>query len=117
MYLTKLNYLFPCKQDYSYPVDVNSLILLFLKVEQLRLESALSFFFGRHFYIKMHDIFNLPLYFDFIQLSTRIKIATALNLSTLEFMLYLSCKLRMASIFAQYLAKSLELENKHRKIL
>jgi len=32
-------------------------------------------------------------------------------------MLYLSCKLRMASIFTRYLAKSLELENRHRRIL
>jgi hypothetical protein len=98
-------------------VDCLSLQALFFKVEQLRLENALSSFFDINFNVKLHNVFNLPLYFDFVQISTRIHNSPTFNLSTLEFMLYLSCKLRMISIFTSYLAKSLELENKHRRVL
>jgi hypothetical protein len=117
VHLTTFDYFCISKYDYSYPEDSISLQTLFFKVEQLRLENLLSFSFYRHFVVKLHNVFNLPLYFDFIQLSTRLNTTAIPNLSTLEFMLYLSCKLRMVSIFTRYLAKSLELENKHRKVL
>ena len=105
------------KSDYSYLYEVQTVNILFFKVEQLRLESFLSNFFIRHFKIKLHNIFNLPLYFDFINLFPSSNKTTGVNFTTLEFMLYLSCKLRVISIFSRYLAKSLELENRHRKIL
>lgn len=117
LYLTRFDYICISKHDYSYSEDTVSLQTLFFKVEQLRLESLLSSSFDRHFVVKLYNVFNLPLYFDFIQLSTRSNIISTPNLNTLEFMLYLSCKLRMVSIFTRYLAKSLELENKHRKVL
>lgn len=117
VYLTKFDSFFIFKDDYTYSENPISLQTLFFKVEQLRLESLLSSSFDRHFIVKLCNVFNLPLYFDFIKLSTRSNITSTPNLSTLEFMLYLSCKLRMISIFTRYLAKSLELENKHRKVL
>lgn len=118
LYLTAVDSFFSFKNDYNYMENAVSLQTLFFKVEQLRLESLLSSAFNRHFVVKLYNVFNLPLYFDFIKLSTRSTTITSTpNLSTLEFMLYLSCKLRMVSIFTRYLAKSLELENKHRKVL
>jgi hypothetical protein len=90
---------------------------LSFKVAQLRLETALSKFFNRPFYLKLHNAFNLPIYFDFIELSNRINEVVAVHLGTLEFTFYLSCKLRRVSIFTKILAKNLELETKHRKVL
>jgi small subunit ribosomal protein S3 len=90
---------------------------LFLKVEQLKLEMELSIVFNRNFYLKLHNVFNLPLYFDFIQLIRNKIEATTPSLGTLEFMFYLSCKLKNTSIIASFLAQSLELENRHRRVL
>jgi len=67
----------------------------------------------------LQSVFNLPLFFDFIQL-TRVKLHGAISksgLSTLEFIFYLSCKLRMISIFTRYLAHNLSQEKKHKKLL
>jgi hypothetical protein len=117
LYLISQAPTYPGKQDYSYPVNITGLRVLAFKVEQIRLENSLGFFFNRPFFFKLHNVFNSPLYFDFIQLSARIKIINALNFDTLEFIFFLSCKLRKVSIFTRTLAKSLELENKHRKVL
>ncbi len=105
------------KRDFNYFIKIKSLSTLFFKVEQLRLETCLSLFFNRHFYLKLHNIFNLPVYFDFLRLLPFNKSSVIHNLNTLEFMLYLSCKLRIAGVFARYLAKKLELERRHRKVL
>ena len=117
--LVRFDNIFFFKHDYNYFGTNQKFDILFFKAEELRLESAFSNFFNRHFYIKLHNIFNLPLYFDFIQLS-KAKYTNALatlNLNNLDFILYLSCKLRLAGIFAKYLAKSLASENKHRRLL
>jgi len=106
-----------CKSDYNYVQELQCLDRLFFKVEQLRLESNLSFFFARNFNLKLQNIFNFPLYFDFVQLFSGVKLIAQSKLTTLEFMLYLSCKLRISGIFARFLAKNLEIESRHRKIL
>jgi hypothetical protein len=116
-YFSRL-YLFSIKRrDYTYPVTIKSLYFLYFKIEQVRLENILHLFFGTTFDIKLHNIFNLPLYFDFIQLPTFMNNKKTTAFTTVEFFLYLSGKLRMISIFTRYLAKSLSLENKHRKVL
>jgi hypothetical protein len=117
LYLSRSIIFFVYKRDYCYPTNITNLGLLSLKVAQLRLESTLSKFFNRPFYLKLHNVFNLPIYFDFIELSNRINEVTAVHLGTIEFMFYLSCKLRRASVFTKFLANDLSLENKHRKVL
>jgi hypothetical protein len=116
-FLTKLTFFSVCKREFRYPASLKNLSGLFFKLEQIRLENSLSLFFGRQFHVKLQNVFNLPAYFDFIQLPTFTNLKGEPNLGTIGFMLYLSCKLRMASIFTRYLAKNLELEAKHRKVL
>jgi len=84
-------------------------------VEQIRLESTLSFFFKRHLFIKLQNMFNLPLYFNFVNVSRKTK-SNSQELTTLEFMFYISCKLRMVGIFTRYLAKMLSFEKRHKKL-
>lgn len=117
-YFIHINYSKPKIIDYFYKHELQSLDTLLFKVDQLYLEKSLSFVFNLSFYIKVQNVFNLPIYFDFINIfkSQHSKKHNS-SLTNLEFMLYLSCKLRMASIFSRYIAKSLELENKHRKVL
>ncbi len=116
-YFSKLYTFTISRQDYTYPVTIKSLNSLYFKVEQVRLENMLSIIFGSSFHVKLHSIFSSPLYFDFIQSPAFIKSKKSIEFTTVEFILYLSCKLRMISIFTRYLSKSLSLENKHRKVL
>lgn len=118
-YLPQIGCAINYKQDYLYHTNTNTnLQPLLFKVEQLKLETGLSRVFDRNFYLKLYNVFNLPLYFDFIQLSSSSSISnTNPNLGTLEFMFYLSCKLRNISIVTQFLAKNLELENRHRRVI
>lgn len=124
--LLNIDFLFYCrsnisfltyKQDYNYTLNYTNLDTLFFKVEQVRLEHYISLYFERPFFIKLQNIFNLPLYFDFIQLSKYLEPVAKRELTTLEFLLYLSCKLRTAGIFARYLARSLALEKRHKRLL
>lgn len=117
LYFSKLDFFSIGKRDYTYPVNIKNLYSLYFKIEQIRLESMLSLFFGSSFNIRLHNVFNSPLYFDFIQLPAFINTKKYSEFTTIEFILYLSCKLRMISIFTRYLAKSLALEKRHRKVL
>ncbi len=105
------------KGDYFYPLESNDLDSLFLKIEQLYLEINLSNFFKRNFFVKLQNIFNLPIYHDFIQLATNFSQKSSHELTTLEFMLYISSKLRTASIFTRYLAKILSYDKRHKRLL
>jgi len=117
--LVQFTRVFFFKYDYNYFGTSQKFETLFFKAEELRLEHSFSTFFNRQFYLKLHNVFSLPLYFDFIQLAKSQFGSNALstNLNNLEFMLYLSCKLRLIGIFTRYLAKNLASENKHRRLL
>jgi hypothetical protein len=112
---SKIAYFTKSARFCNYTLDHLHLTGLFFKVEQIRLESILSFFFKRHLFIKLQNVFNLPLYFNFIDVSRKTKLSVQ-ELTTLEFMFYISCKLRMVSIFTRYLAKTLSFEKRHKKL-
>jgi hypothetical protein len=57
--------------NYNYPILYKRLNILFLKIEQLRLESGLSLAFKRNIHITLQNIFNLNIYFDFIKFSKK----------------------------------------------